>query len=75
VANTKNRPLSFATPFLRANPFHRESGSYTYTKTGENTATLDLSDGTTVQFAWTAPDGGNYLVPQSGQTGTFTNTW
>jgi hypothetical protein len=53
---------------------HLDSGNYTYTKTSESTATLTLADGTTIQFTWTGPNGGNYLIPKSSETGTFTNT-
>jgi len=53
---------------------HLEDGSYTYTKTSENTATLVLSDGSTIQFTWTGPNAGTYFIPKSSENGTFTNT-
>ena len=53
---------------------HLEDGSYTYTKTGDNTAALALSDGSTIQFTWTGPNAGSYFIPKSSESGTFNNT-
>jgi len=52
---------------------HLDSGSYTYTKTSPSTATLHLADGTTLQLTYTSATGGNYLIPSSSETGTFTS--
>jgi len=55
------------------NGVHLDSGGYTYTKTSSTTSVLTLADGTTLQFTYTGPKNGNYLISKSAETGTFTS--
>jgi hypothetical protein len=55
-----------------------DNGTYTWTKTSADTATLRLSpDNTTMEFDYTGPRQGTYLFhpnPNYTETGTFTTT-
>jgi hypothetical protein len=55
------------------NGHHLENGNYTYSKTGANTGVITLTDGSTIQLTYSAHNAGNYLIPKSSETGTFTS--
>ena len=52
---------------------HLENGNYTYSKTGANTGVITLTDGSTIQLTYNAPNAGSYFIPKSSETGSFTS--